>query len=56
MGALEPFQEGEFIRRNEKFRGMASNVWVRFHSNDAGEVTHLTAWSPRLMDHRFERR
>ena len=53
---VEPFQENEFLLRHEKFPGVPSYVWLRFHENEAGEVTHLTVWDPRLMDHRFDRR
>jgi CubicO group peptidase (beta-lactamase class C family) len=53
---LEPYQEGEFLLRHEKFPGVPYHVWIRFHENSAGEVTHLTVWNPRLMHHRFDRR
>ncbi len=52
---LEPYSEGEFLLRHERFPGMPYHVWIRFHENADGEVTHLTAWNPR-MNHRFERR
>ena len=53
---LEPWQEGEFLLRHEKFPGAPYYVWIRFHENEDGEVTHLTVWNPRLMNHRFDRR
>lgn len=54
--SLEPYQENEFLLRHEKFPGVPYHVWIRFHENDAGEITHLTVWNPRLMHHRFDRR
>lgn len=53
---VEPYQEGEFLLQHEKLPGVPFNVWIRFHENESGEVTHLTAWNPRLMNHRFDRR
>jgi hypothetical protein len=52
---VEPFQEDEFILRHERFPGVSSYFWIRFHENEAGEITHLTVWTPRLMHHRFDR-
>lgn len=53
---VEPYQEGEFLLRHEKFPGVPFYFWIRFHENEAGETTHLTVWNPRLMNHRFDRR
>lgn len=56
---LVPYQPHEFVLQHERFPGVPSNSWVRFHENEAGEVTHLTVWSPRLLNplnHRFVRR
>ncbi len=53
---LEPYRENEFLLRHEKFRDVPYHMWIRFHENDAGAVTHLTVWTPRLMHHRFDRR
>lgn len=54
--SVEPYQEGEFLAELEEFPGVPYNVWIRFHENESGEITHLTAWNPRLMHHRFDRR
>ena len=51
---LEPFRPGEFLLRHEKYPGVPAHYWIRFHEGAAGEVGHLTVWSPRLMNHRFE--
>jgi CubicO group peptidase (beta-lactamase class C family) len=53
---VEPYRENEFLLRTEKYPGVPARAWIRFHENDAGEVTHLTVWHPRLMHHRFDRR
>jgi len=53
---MEPYQENEFLLRHQRFPGVPYNVWIRFHENEAGEVTHLTAWNTRLMHHQFDRR
>ena len=50
----EPFRPGEFLLRHEKYPGVPAHYWIRFHEGAAGEVGHLTVWSPRLMNHRFE--
>jgi CubicO group peptidase (beta-lactamase class C family) len=52
---VEPYTENEFRLRHEKLPGIPARYWVRFHENERGEVTHLTVWNPRLMDHRFDR-
>ena len=53
---VDPYQENEFLLRHEKFPDAPFHVWIRFHENEAGEITHLTVWNPRLMHHRFDRR
>jgi hypothetical protein len=54
---VEPYQKNEFLLRHQKFADASPcQVWIRFHENKAGEVTHLTVWNPRLMHHRFDRR
>lgn len=53
---VEPFQENQFLLRLEKFPGMPFHVWLTFHQAKSGEISHLTAWNPRLMRHRFERK
>ena len=53
---VEPFQENEFLLRLEKFPGMPFHVWVKFHKAPSGEISHLTVWNPRLMNHRFDRK
>jgi CubicO group peptidase (beta-lactamase class C family) len=52
---LEPFQPGEFLVRHEKYPGVTASYWVRFHEDANGEIQQLTVWSPRMMNHRFER-
>ena len=52
---LEPWGPDEFLLPHEKHSGEAYYAWIRFHTDDQGQITHLTVWNPRLMHHRFER-
>ena len=53
---LEPDRDGEFILKIDKYPGMSYDAWVRFHLDRAGEISHLTVWHPRLMNHRFDKK
>lgn len=52
---MEPYREGEFLLHQQKFEGVPENIWIRFHEDETGGISHLTAWHPRLMNHRFDR-
>lgn len=52
-----PDRENTFLIKIEEYASVESptNGWIRFHSNENGEITHLTVSHPRLMHHRFDR-
>ena len=52
---VEPYQEGEFILRHERFPGQPEIHWIRVHEGESGEITHLTVWATRLMNLRLDR-
>lgn len=52
---LEPGPDGEFRLNVQYYEDDESEVWIRFYTNDAGEVTHLDVHHTRLMHHRFDK-
>lgn len=52
---LEPDGLNQFHFISEKYPGIAFDSWILFNKDDQGEITHLTAWSGRLMHHRFDK-
>lgn len=52
---LEPDGTNQFHCIGEKYLGAGFDRWILFNKNGQGEITHLTAWSGRVMHHRFDK-
>lgn len=52
---LEPDGYNQFHFISESYPGSGFARWILFNKNDHGEITHLTAWSGRVMHHRFDK-
>ena len=52
---LEADGTNQFHYIGETYPGNGFDRWVLFNKNDQGVITHLTAWSGRVMHHVFEK-
>ncbi len=52
---LEPDGYNQFHFISESYPGSGFDRWILFNKNDEGKITHLTAWSGRVMHHRFDK-
>ncbi|TPV35344.1 serine hydrolase [Paucihalobacter ruber] len=52
---LEPDGFNQFHYIGESYPGSGYDRWILYNKNEQGTITHLTAWSGRVMHHRFEK-
>lgn len=52
---LEAGYDGDFMLEMEFHYDDKSPAWVKFFFDDAGNVSHFTVTSPRMMGHRFDK-
>lgn len=52
---LQPIYDGDFMLETEFHKDDISPAWIKFFFDNAGNVTHFTVSSPRMMGHRLDK-
>ena len=52
---LKPDGLNQFHYIGEVYPDSGFDRWILFNKNEQGVITHLTAWSARVMHHRFDK-